>query len=102
MSTDKIFAFVLMPFASSFDDVYRIGIKEPAEQLGILAERVDEQVYSGGIIDRICRQIDAADLIVAVMSGQNPNVFYEVGYAHAKDKPCLLVTTDANDLPFDL
>jgi hypothetical protein len=53
-------------------------------------------------LDRIYRQIDAADIIIADMSGQNANVFYEVGYAHAKDKLCLLLTNDAGDIPFDL
>lgn len=102
--TDPVdfFAFVLMPFASEFDDVYRLGIKEPAAMLGIRAERVDEQIYAEGILDRIYRQIETADIIIADMTGQNANVFYEVGYAHAKDKLCLLLTNDAADIPFDL
>jgi len=98
----EIFAFVLMPFAVGFADVYRLGIKEPAAALGIRAERVDEQIYAEGILDRIYRQIDLADIIIADMSGQNANVFYEVGYAHAKEKLCLLLTNDAADIPFDL
>jgi hypothetical protein len=36
------------------------------------------------------------------MSKPNPNVFYEVGYAHAKHKLCLLLTDDADTIPFDL
>lgn len=68
-----------MPFDSRFDDLYRFGIKEPAEQLGIVAERVDEQIYTESILERIYRQIDLADIIIADMSGQNSNVFYEVG-----------------------
>ena len=36
------------------------------------------------------------------MSGQNPNVFCEVGYAHAKGKLCILLTANADDIPFDL
>jgi len=102
LDTDSIFAFVLMPFDESFDDIYKMGIKETAAQLDIVAERVDEQIFQEGILDRIYRQIDAADIIVADMSGQNPNVFYEVGYAHAKEKICLLLTSDTNDIPFDL
>jgi len=102
MEDRPIFAFVLMPFDPAFDDLYRFGIKEPAEQLGILAERIDEQIYSEGILERIYRQIDLADIIIADMSGQNPNVFYEVGYAHAKSKLCILLTKDASDIPFDL
>lgn len=98
----ELFAFVLMPFDASFDDVYRFGIKEPAKELGILAERVDEQIYREGILDRIYRQIEIADIVIADMSGRNPNVFYEVGYAHAKDKLCILLTSNADDIPFDL
>jgi len=36
------------------------------------------------------------------MTGRNPNVFYEVGYAHALEKRCVLLTSNANDIPFDL
>jgi hypothetical protein len=98
----KLFAFVLMPFDSSFDDVYRFGIKEPAKELGILAQRVDEQIYREGILERIYRQIESADIVIADMTGRNANVFYEVGYAHAKNKVCILLTSDADDIPFDL
>lgn len=102
MSEHELFAFVLMPFNGRFDDLYKFGIKEPSAELGILAERVDEQLFSEGILDRIYRQIDVADIIVAEMTGQNPNVFYEVGYAHGKGKLCILLTSDAVDIPFDL
>jgi hypothetical protein len=98
-----MFAFVLMPFDASFDDIYRLGIKETAEKLGIRAERVDEQIFhKENILERIYGQIDTADLIIADLTGRNPNVFYETGYAHAKGKVCLLLTSRADDIPFDL
>ncbi|WP_441256404.1 hypothetical protein AB7Z32_20060 [Bradyrhizobium sp. 482_C4_N1_1] len=90
MTQLKPFAFVLMPFASDFDDIYKVGIKSIADELGIVAERVDEQIFSETMLERIYRQIDAADFIIADMSGRNPNVFYEVGYAHARGKLCTL------------
>lgn len=102
MPDEKPFAFVLMPFSGEFDDIYKLGIKETASKHGIRAERVDEQIFSEGILDRIYRQIDGADLIIADMTGQNANVFYEVGYAHAKQKICILLTQDSDDIPFDL
>jgi nucleoside 2-deoxyribosyltransferase len=102
MSHNSLFAFVLMPFDQIFDDRYRLGMKETAKELGILAERVDEQIYREGILDRIYRQIEVADVVVADMTGKNPNVFYEVGYAHAKGKLTILLTSDADDIPFDL
>ena len=62
MSYNSLFAFVLMPFDQLFDDRYCLGIKETAKELGILAERVDEQIYREGILDRIDRQIEVADV----------------------------------------
>src|SRR6266705_2419167 len=98
----KPFVFVLMPFDSSFDDIYKFGINAAADEVGAYAERVDEQMYSGGILDRIFNQISKADAIIADMTGRNPNVFYEVGYAHALGKVVLLLTQNTDDIPFDL
>jgi nucleoside 2-deoxyribosyltransferase len=100
---EKPFAFVLMPFDREFEDTYLLGIKSAVEQAGMLAERVDEQVFHReGILERIYNQIETADLVIADMTGRNPNVFYEVGYAHAKNKLCVLLTKNASDIPFDL
>jgi hypothetical protein len=102
MLTIKPFAFVLMPFDSAFDDIYKLGIQSTAIESGVVAERVDEQKYSETILERIYRQIEIADFIIADMTGRNPNVFYEVGYAHARGKLCTLLTQSADDIPFDL
>lgn len=102
MTTTKPFAFVLMPFDQAFDDIYQLGIQATAKANDVVAERVDEQIYSETILERIYRQIDAADFVIADMTGRNPNVFYEVGYAHAKEKHCILITQTSEDIPFDL
>lgn len=102
MPDKEVFAFVLMPFDDRFDDVYEIGIKEAAQKAGVRAERLSDQLYAEGMLDRIYRQIDGADLVIADMSDRNPNVFYEVGYAHAKEKLVILITDDASSIPFDL
>lgn len=100
--TVKPFAFVLMPFDDTFDDIYKLGIQAVATECGVVAERVDEQTFSETILERIYRQIDAADFVIADMTGRNPNVFYEVGYAHARGKLCTLLTQSADDIPFDM
>lgn len=102
MDETKPFAFILMPFDSSFDDIYKLGIQAAAEKCNIIAQRVDEQKFSETMLERIYRQIEQADFIIADMTGRNPNVYYEVGYAHAKGKLCTLLTQDAADIPFDL
>jgi hypothetical protein len=101
-TTPKPFVFVLMPFDTSFDDIYKFGIKGAAQDAGAYAERVDEQIFTEGILDRVFNQINKADVIVADMTGRNANVFYEVGYAHALGKIVLLLTQNANDIPLDL
>jgi hypothetical protein len=101
-TTPKPFVFVLMPFDASFDDVYKLGIKPAAEGAGAYCERIDEQIFAESILQRIYNQITKADLIVADMTGRNPNVFYEVGYAHAIGKTAILLTRNADDIPFDL
>lgn len=102
MKKTKPFAFVLMPFDGAFDDVYQIGILDTCNKMGIVAERVDKQLYTEPILERIYRQIRSADLIIADMTGRNANVFYEVGYAHALGKRCSLITKTVDDIPFDL
>lgn len=97
----KPFIFVLMPFDEKFDNIY-YGIKEAAKDADAYAERIDKQIFTEGILDRIFNQINKADVIVAEMTGRNPNVFYEVGYAHALGKIVLLLTQNADDIPFDL
>ena len=100
MKKSKVFA--LMPFANKYNDVYRLGIKEPLEKMGLICERADEIQFSGDILNQIIVSINKADLIVADMTGNNPNVFYEVGYAHALKKETILITEDSENIFFDL
>lgn len=98
----KPFCFVLMPFDQNFSDIYTLGIKDACENAGAYCERVDEQIFQERILDRIFNQIAKADIVIADMTGKNPNVFYEVGYAHAIGKTTILLTQNSEDIPFDL
>ena len=90
-TTPKPFVFVLMPFNETFEDVYKLGIQPACEESGAYAERVDEQVFQDSILQRIYNQIAKADIIVSDLTGKNPNVFYETGYAHALGKKVILL-----------
>ena len=59
------FAFVLMPFAASYDDVYHLAIAEACKEAGAYAERVDHQIFAGNILERVFNQIAKADLVIA-------------------------------------
>ncbi|MGC2166366.1 MAG: hypothetical protein WA632_10160 [Gallionella sp.] len=101
-TSPKPYAFVLMPFSKAFEDAYEVAIRPACEAAGAYAERVDQQIFAGSIMERVYNQISKADLVVADMSERNPNVFYEVGYAHALGKTTILVTKAEDDIPFDL
>ena len=98
----KPFVFVAMPFDPAFDDLYHLGIKPACEKAGAVAQRVDEQIFQESILQRIYSQISKADVVVADVTGMSPNVFYEVGYAHALGKPVVLLAGSEADIPFDL
>ena len=45
-----------------------------------------------------------AQIVVAVLDGRNPNVYYEVGIAHSVGKPVILIAAEnrKEEIPFDL
>jgi len=95
--------FVVMPFALPIGDYYQ-HIYEPAiAKAGMRAVRADADIFgTGKIIDQIWGGINAAKVLVAEMTSRNPNVFYELGLAHALNKPVVLVSSNEADVPFDL
>lgn len=94
--------FVVMPFTPDFDDVYDLGIHEVVVSFGHSCQRVDEIEFVGDIMSKIYESITNARLIIAEVSVENPNVYYELGYAHALEKPVVLLTKDISSAPFDL
>lgn len=94
--------FVVMPFTKEFEDIYLLGIRDVAEDLGLIVERGDDIEHSENILDMIRARIRAADVIVGDTTGSNPNVFYEIGYAHALDQPTVLIARKNSNIPFDL
>lgn len=95
-------AFVVMPFKKELYDVYYFGIRLPLEREGYIVERVDEIQFLGGVMDKIVASIKNADLIVGEITDQNPNVYYEIGFAHALGKSVILLTRSIENVPFDL
>lgn len=95
-------AFVVMPFRQPFNSYYR-GIFRPAlKSEGYEVFRADDSFVSGPIVEGIRESIQMADLILCEMSDRNPNVFYELGLAHAIGKPAILVSNTEKDIPFDV
>ncbi|MDX8353776.1 hypothetical protein [Cognatiyoonia sp. IB215182] len=64
-------------------------------------ERIDQSDEAGLITPKIIKKIYEADWCVADLSGQNANVFYELGVRHAFQKPVIHLANDINAIPFD-
>ncbi|MGI5229978.1 hypothetical protein [Actinoallomurus sp. CA-142502] len=98
----KEHAFVAMPFADSFEDVFHYGIVPPIRGAGLICERVDELSFTGDVVQRLKERIDAARIVVADLTNANPNVYLEVGYAWGRGVPTVLVCHQNTPLPFDV
>lgn len=95
-------AFVVMQFSSPYNEVYSEVIKSVCQDENINVTRIDEETGPGMIIDDITRAIREAKVVIADVSPVNANVFYEVGYAHALNKPTILLAEKGTRLPFDV
>lgn len=95
--------FVMMPFAPPLGDYFG-KIYEPAiTKAGLKAMRADDDIFgTGKIIDQIWNGIHSAKVLIAELTNRNPNVYYELGLAHALKKPVVLVCSNEQDVPFDL
>lgn len=96
--------FVVMPYANEFDDVFA-ATKAAVEALP--SEHFDclwlkDGFAAGRITDRIVDEIEKSAFCIADVSGNNPNVMWETGYAMALGKPTILIGQGIDAFPFDL
>jgi hypothetical protein len=94
--------FVLMPFADQLRPVFEDHMKPTAQRLDMSIARADDFFSTEAIVQDIWAAINQARFIVADCTGRNPNVFYELGLAHAVGKRTVLITQAMDDVPFDL
>lgn len=96
-------AFVVMQFSDEFNALYNDVIKPTCEKFGFEVIRADDIYKSGLIIEDITRSIKESSVVIADITPDNPNVFYEVGYAHGiKKQTILLSERQRGALPFDV
>lgn len=98
---DKKFTFVLMPFAKEYDEIYQ-WIEEVATAQKVKCLRADKEIFIGGIMDKVKENILKAGILIAELSEKNPNVYYELGLAHANNKRVIMLTQTMENIPFDL
>jgi len=99
------YCFVLMPFSDTNDvqDVYQDHVKKVLEhRCGLRCARADDIYDISGVMQSVWEGINRACLIIADLTGRNPNVFYELGIAHTLGKPVIMLTPSMEFVPFDL
>lgn len=98
------YVFVIMAMPENdpgAEDVHQT-IKRTCNGLGYKAERVDDIQFTGQISEKIQSCIMLSELVVADLSHERPNVYYEVGFADAYCKRLLLVARKDTRIHFDL
>jgi hypothetical protein len=93
--------FVLMPFTAELRPVYE-HIMMLASKLSLRIGRADDFFGTSSILKDIWSAIHGARVVVADCTGRNPNVFYEIGLAHAIGRHTILISQSFDDVPFDL
>jgi hypothetical protein len=99
--------FVLMPFQDALTQIYQKVIKPTVESdFGMVCRRADEISSNRAIMDDIWKSICEARLVIADLTGFNPNVMYELGITHTVGKETILVYQRERrasvKFPFDL
>lgn len=94
--------FVIMSFNDKYDRVYHQAIKPALERCGYCCVRADDDPGPANIPAEIVRGIISADIIIADISENSPNVFYELGISHCVGNKTITITSNIEKLPFDI
>jgi nucleoside 2-deoxyribosyltransferase len=103
MFEERPLAFLALPSQgnASLDLATQIG--DVLKQQGIEAMRPDDISTANPVVEQVQASIRRADLVVADLTGRNPNVLFEVGMALGLNKPILLLSqSPSEDMPIDL
>lgn len=94
--------FVVMPFRPELNYFFLYLKKYLEEKYRIRIERGDSNVLTKELLKKISEQISEASFLIADITGNNANVFFELGIAHEKNKPVVFLTQDdPKDAPVD-
>lgn len=84
------------------DKLFRYIIKPVCDACNIEAERIDKCNDANSISQSIIESLETYDLVIADITGHNPNVFYEMGYRARTKRPMIHLRRKGENLPFDI
>ena len=85
------FVFVIAPFEEDRTEIYESIIKPAVEKKGLDCKRADDFKTNTNKLNNIIRNIWKSEFIIADLTGLNPNVMYELGFAHAMNKEVIMI-----------
>ena len=89
-------AFVAMPFAKRFDELYQQSIARAALDVNLRLIRLGE-LPLGRVVAEMKAAVDRCDFIIVVATDRNPHVFLEIGLAYAARKPGVIIAEHESD-----
>ena len=102
-------AFVISPIGPEnsgvrehADDVFDYIIRPALEASGVDAFRADHLQEPGSLSDQMYRELFGADMCIALLTGGNANVYYELALAQAAGQPVIVLIQKGENLPFDV
>ncbi len=97
-------AFIMMAIDSNkpeLEDI-KFAIEDVFKDFGIDAKAVNDMQHEEAITERILSEIQTREFLIADLTFERPNVYYEIGYAHALNKRVILVRKKGTKLHFDV
>jgi len=94
--------FVIMPFDTKFKSIYDDHIKRVCKSMSLTCMRADDIFMTHAIMKDIWSFIYNTKVVICDCTNKNPNVFYELGMAHAIGKNVIIITQNEDDIPFDI
>ena len=84
------------------DQVLKHVIAPAVRQCGYTPLRADHISEPGLISSQVIQHIVNDPLVIADLTGRNPNVFYELALRHALRKPLVQIMKSGEQMPFDV
>ena len=91
-------------FRAIFDSFIKPAVEtdDEGKPTGFRCERADQEVRTGNIPRDIIERIASAEIVVADLTTQNPNVFYELGVRHSLRQKTIMIAQSLDNIPFDI
>jgi hypothetical protein len=98
---DPKLVFVIIAFRDDMEPIFE-GIKAAGNSVGFNVKRVKDIIGDYRITDQVVQMINSANLIVADLTHERPNVYFELGYARGLGKTVITIAREGTNIHFDV